>query len=84
MAEQITDLINFVFQYHTSKHSLLIQRRNVGQRDIHVDSTSICQRWLIDKIQRWNNVDFGLTLKTILFSYHHALKIKIFISTLKR
>ena len=68
MAEQITDLINFVFQYHTSKHSLLIQRRNVGQRDIHVDSTSICQRWIIDQIQRWINFDFGLTLKQF-YSY---------------
>ena len=29
-------------------------------------------------------VDFGLTLKTILFSYHDAWKIKIFISRLKR
>ena len=84
MAEQITDLINFVFQYHTSKHSLLIQRRNVGQRDIHVDSTSICQRWFTDQIQRWNNVDFGLTLKTSFFLYHEAWKIKIFILTLKR
>ena len=53
------------------KHSTLIQRcymlkqrREVGQPDIQVDSISICQRWFIDKTQRWNNVDFGLTLKS--------------------
>ena len=66
-----------------SKHSTLIQRwymlkerRDVGRRDIHVDSMLICQLWFIDKIQRWNNVDFRLTLNTILFSYHNALKLK--------
>ena len=39
------------------KHSTLIQRwymfkyrRDVGQRDIYIDSTLICQRWFIDKI----------------------------------
>ena len=71
------------------KHLTLIQRwyilkfrRNVGQSYIHVDSTSICQRWFINKIQ--NNVNFGLTLKAILFLYHNAWKIKIFILTLKR
>ena len=62
---------------------MLKQRRDVGQRDIHVDSTSIFQRWFIDQIQRWNNVDFGLTLKTILFLYHDAWKAKNFILTLK-
>ena len=75
MAEQITDLINFVFQYHTSKHSLLIQRRNVGQRDIHVDSTSICQRWFVDKFQRWKQLWFWVDSKNNLFSYHRAWKI---------
>ena len=73
---QLTLNIDPVFIY--------IESRDVGQRDIHVDSTSICQHWFIVKTQRWNNVDFGLTLKTILLSYHHALKTKIFMLTLKR
>ena len=59
---------------------MLKWRRDVGQRDIHVDSTSICQCWFIYKIQRWNNVDFGFTLKTILFLYHDAWKIKVYIN----
>ena len=74
-----------------SKHSTLIQRRymlklrrNVGQRDIHVGSTSICQCWFIDESHRWNKVDFRLTVKTILSLYHDAWKIKIFILPLKR
>ena len=72
--------------YFTSSQQTL----NVDSTLIYVEITSrrqstwICQRWFVDKFQRWNNVDFGLTLKTILFSYHHALKIKIFKSTLKR
>ena len=65
-------IIKIVQNSTPSKHSKLIQRwymlkqrHHVDQRDIHVDATSICQCWFIDKIQRWNNVDFGLTLKTV-------------------
>ena len=54
------------------------------RRDIHVDSKLICQHWFIDKVQRWNNVDFGLTLKMILCSFRYAWKFKTFILSLKR
>ena len=54
-----------------------------SKRDIRVDSTSNCQRSFIDKIQCWNYVGFGLTLKTILFFHNDAWKNKIFILTLK-
>ena len=79
------------------KHNVSQQTFNVDSTLIYVEitwrrrstwyprySTSICQRWFMDQIQRWNNVDFGLTLETILFLHHDALKIKIFIFTLKR
>ena len=56
---------------------------DIGQRDIHIDSTSICQRWFINKIQRWNNADFWLTQKTILLLYYDTWKIEIFVLTLK-
>ena len=52
------------------------QTRNVDSRLIYVDITSrrrsrwyprwfnvIYQRWFLDQIQCWNNVDFGLILK---------------------
>ena len=63
---------------------MLKQRHDFGQRDIQVDSKSICQRWFIDKTQGWNNVDFALTPKTILFSYLDTWKVKVFVLTLKR
>ena len=73
-----------------SKHSTLIQRwymwkkrRDVGQRYIHIDWMSICQRWVIDEIQRWNNVNFGLALANDFLLYHDAWKILVFILTLK-
>ena len=53
-----------VQHFKPSKHSTLIQhwymlkwRRVIGQHDIRIDLTSICQRSFIDKIQCWNNVD---------------------------
>ena len=58
---------------NTQRWYMSKQRRDVGQRDIYVGSTSI-------KI----NVDTTLTLKTILFLYHDAWKTKVFILRLRR